>query len=91
MQKVNDVNKPFFEVLGEVIKNIRVKKEFSMSDVVDRMEVSCTTENLKNYETARMQITIQTFNSLCFALNMKPIVVWSQIIDLYETKVKKRN
>lgn len=83
MEKEKSLDFYLYSVVGSVLKKMRIQKGYSLNQLADKIGSGMNKQNLSRYERAVMRMNVQTFKSICNALDEDPRDVWKNINDLY--------
>ena len=71
------------KIASVVIKEKRIKKGYSLDDVIDKLDNIITKQSLYRYENNEARMKNKIFKKICLALNENPADVWQEINDRF--------
>lgn len=83
---LKNLDNEFTKIVGETLKDIRLKKNMSLEDVCKKTTSNLQRQRLSDYETNKYKMTNMTFQTICFALGESPEDVYDLIIDNFNAK-----
>ena len=95
MRKPDRINYEFDLVLGQTLKEKRMKKNLSLEQVAKKMNI--TRQAIFRYEKAEVSMKNSTFQKYCYAIDEKPSDVYEEIslkymryVDSHEEEIMKK-
>ena len=92
MRKPDRINYEFDLVLGQVLKQKRTAKEYSLQYVADKLNT--TKQAIFRYEKADVSMKNSTFQKYCSAIGENPIAIYEEIslkymryVDTHKDKI----
>lgn len=80
----------FNRIIGETLKERRLKKGYSLEDVCRKMKYRTTRQTINKVERNLSRVKLQMFLSICEALGENPAEVW-EVISLKYLKYVELN
>lgn len=77
MRKPDRINYEFDMVLGDILKQKRISKGYSLSDIAKKMKI--TRQAVFRYEKAEVSMKNSTFKKYCLALGEDPVSVYEEV------------
>ena len=77
MRKPDRINYEFDYVLGQVLKEKRKGKGYSLQNVADKLKT--TKQAIFRYEKAEVSMKNSTFKKYCYAIDEDPIAIYNEI------------
>lgn len=77
MRKPDRINYEFDYVLGQVLKEKRKSKGYSLQNVADKLKT--TKQAIFRYEKAEVSMKNSTFKKYCYAINEDPVAIYDEI------------
>lgn len=77
MRKPDRINYEFDLVLGQTLKEKRMKKNLSLEQVAKKMNI--TRQAIFRYEKAEVSMKNSTFKKYCYAINEDPTDVYEEV------------
>ncbi|MBO7712758.1 MAG: helix-turn-helix transcriptional regulator [Methanobrevibacter sp.] len=95
MRKPDRINYEFDLVLGQTLKEKRMKKNLSLEQVAKKMNI--TRQAIFRYEKAEVSMKNSTFQKYCYAIDEKPSDVYEEIslkymryVDSHKEEIMKK-
>jgi len=79
------------KIASIVIKEKRIKKDYSLEDVVNRLNNIITRQSLYRYENNEARMKNNIFKKICLALDENPSDVWEEINNRFLTNLNFDN
>lgn len=73
------LDKEFNRIVGEVLKNKRERKGYSLQELCNKMKIKVSRQTLNKYENNLSNVRNKTFISICEALGEYPPDVFEEI------------
>jgi transcriptional regulator with XRE-family HTH domain len=77
MRKPDRINYEFDYVLGQVLKEKRKSKGYSLQNVADKLKT--TKQAIFRYEKAEVSMKNSTFKKYCYAIDEDPVAIYDEI------------
>lgn len=94
MRKPDRINYEFDYVLGQVLRERRMSKDYSMQYVADKL--GTTKQAIFRYEKADVSMKNSTFQKYCQAIGENPVAIYEEVslkymryVDLNKDKIMK--
>lgn len=95
MRKPDRINYEFDLVLGQTLKEKRMKKNLSLEQVAKKMNI--TRQAIFRYEKAEVSMKNSTFQKYCYAINEEPTDVYEEVslkymryVDSHKHEIMKK-
>lgn len=72
------IDNEFNDAIAKTLKKFRLKKEYSLEELANRIDNIVSRQMLFKYENGCARIKLDIFNKICYALDTKPEEVWKQ-------------
>lgn len=83
------LDKEFNRIVGEVLKNKRERKGYSLQELSNKMKKKVSRQTLNKYENNQSNIRNGTFMDICHSLGENPAEVFEEISLKYMRYVDK--
>lgn len=91
------LDKEFNRIVGEVLKNKRERKGFSLQELSNKINKKVSRQTLSKYETNLSNVRHGTFIAICQALGESPADVFEEIslkymryVDSHKDEIMKK-